>query len=263
VTLKSECLHESSDFWPTSSSLERAKCRNLLLLDVHLVPADPLFSLGFHPIHSSYTNKLKCGHRWCSKCLRDIFIKSIYTPSFMPAKCCNMHIDPERMEDLLLVYDDDHPHLHSRIFELWEKKRKEFGTKKPLYCQEHFDWVHASQVQPIRLVHVVNRKTTKILICPSLPNRYMHQLSCTHQEDDRQEPGSCAYLEGKATSQHNPLWEFNIRKTSLKISRLIGVSRDEIIKGTMNGAKSEAKDPCLLGQVAGVLGRQGVLQNDK
>jgi hypothetical protein len=71
------------------------------------------------------------------------------------------------------------------------------------------------------------------------------------------------YLEGKARSQHNPLWEFNIRKTSLKISRLIGVSRDEIIKGTMNGAKSEAKDPCLLGQAAGVLGRQGVLQNDK
>jgi hypothetical protein len=137
------------------------------------------------------------------------------------------------------------------------------ALKKLLYCQEYFDWVHVSQVQPIRLVHVVNRKTTKILICPRCRTNICINCRAPIKENvDKNLDHVCIWKEKQHLNTIR-FQEFNIRKTSFKISRLIGVSIDEVIKGTSNGTKSEAKVLAFWDRVVVVLGGQGVLQNDR
>lgn len=75
------------------------------------IVSEPKLPNGFHERHSIFANELKCGHSWCSDCLRELFIKSIYTPSLMPPKCCNIEIDGLSMIPLLIREEDFDPNI--------------------------------------------------------------------------------------------------------------------------------------------------------
>ena len=75
-----------------------------------------------------YTTKtdpyLPCKHKYCIRCLQELFIKSMQDETLMPPRCCQKII-PIELARLSLKETED-----------FKAKQLEFSTKNRLYCSK-------------------------------------------------------------------------------------------------------------------------------
>lgn len=128
-------------------------------------------------VPSTRIARLKCGHRMCNTCLKNVFRKSVKDPELMPPKCCTPDHIPLKHVDKL---------FDTSFKKTWNRKHAEYTTQNRIYCPSRRcgEWIRPENIRRDadgRKVAQCSQCRTKV--CVRCNGKWHKEKHCPRDDD--------------------------------------------------------------------------------